>query len=134
MFSQVAYDRYVENKLLPNSLYFHHDYAVADIPIGREYEAIAYGKNGMVEPGSIQKCPSKVLCFFMAFRTRPSDSAMRGHHELSQIEFEQGVPTIINKLFEITKGEQARPQEYMYIYLGSEETLKTLACEREKSR
>lgn len=68
-------------------MYFHHQYAEKDIPMGQEYEAIAYSKNRKIQHTSIQKCPSKVLCFFTTYKTQPVDHAMRGHHELGLIQF-----------------------------------------------
>lgn len=131
-FSKTAYDAFQKNKFARNSMYFHHQYAESDIPIGQEYEAIAYSKNRKIQPDSIQKCPSKVLCFFTAFKTQPSDYAMRGHHELSLIQFGQGFPPIINKLYEITDRKPLYTSEHEYIYLGSESVLKKLAGKQQE--
>lgn len=131
IFSQTAYDVFQKNKFAANSLYFHHEYAVTDIPIGQEYEAIAYSRDWKIQPDSIQKCSSKVLCFFTAFRTQPSDHAMRGHHELSLIQFGQGVPSMINELFEITECKPLDTPEHRYIYLGSETVLRKLVRKQE---
>lgn len=128
-----AYDAFQKNKFAVDSLYFHHSYAVADIPIGQEYEAIAYTRDGKIQADSIQKCPSKVLCFFTAFKTQPSDQAMRGHHELSLIQFGKGVPPMINELFEITERKPLELLEHREIYLGSEIGLTRLAC-KEKAK
>ena len=75
--SQTAYDIFQKNKFAKNSLYFHHLYAETDIPINQEYEAIAFSKNFRIQPNSIQRCHSKILCFFTAVHTRPSDHAIR---------------------------------------------------------
>ncbi|MBO5033900.1 MAG: hypothetical protein J6C19_05820 [Lachnospiraceae bacterium] len=131
IFSQTAYDTFQKNKFEENSFYFHHDYAEKDIPTGQEYEAIAYSKNRKIQPASIQKCPSKVLCFFTAFRTRPADHAMRGHHELSLIQFGGGIPSIISELFEITEPKPLYTPEHKYIYLGSETELRKLVRKQE---
>lgn len=130
IFSQTAYDIFQKNKYAANSLYFHHDYAVADIPIGQKYEAVAYSKNRKLQYSSIQKCPSKVLCFFTAYKPRPSDNAMRGHHELSLIQFCDGVPSIISELFERTDHKPLQLPE-KYIYLGSEKELRRLVRKQE---
>jgi len=126
-----AYDVFQKNKYAENSLYFHHLYAVADIPIGREYEAIAYRENGKIQTDTIQKCPSKVLCFFTYFETQPSDQAMRGHHELSLIQFEQRIPPLIRELVEITERKPLDLSERKDIYLGSEIELWRLARKEE---
>lgn len=130
--SQTAYDIFQKNKFAKNSLYFHHLYAETDIPINQEYEAIAFSKNFRIQPNSIQRCHSKILCFFTAVHTRPSDHAMRGHHELSLIQFEQENPPMIGKLFEVTEKKPLPISENKYIYLGSEEELKKRAYEQEK--
>ena len=59
--SQTAYDVFQKNKFAENSLYFHHSYAETDIPIGQEYEAIAFSKDWRIQTNSIQKCRSKIL-------------------------------------------------------------------------
>lgn len=131
IFSQTAYDIYQKNKFAANSMYFHHQYAEKDIPIGQEYEAIAYSRNRKIQHASIQKCPSKVLCFFTAFKTQPADYAMRGHHELSLIQFGKGIPSMISELFEITDHKPLYIPEEKYIYLGSEAELRKLVQKQE---
>ena len=91
------------NKFAPNSLYFHHFYAESDVPIGQKYSRIVLADGYKILPYSIQDCNSRVLCFFTAFRSQPSPSAMRGHHELSLIQFEQEIQQIIyDELQELT--------------------------------
>lgn len=85
---------------------------------------------GKIQPESIQKCPAKVLCFFTAFRTQPFHQASKGHHELSLIQFEQGIPSIINELAEITERKPLNISEGRHIYLGSESVL--WKCVREQ--
>ena len=57
---------------------------------------------------------------------------MRGHHELSLIQFEHEIPPMIYELFEITEKKPLSTLENKYIYLGSEEELKKRASEQEK--
>ena len=101
----IAYQTFQKNKYAVNSLYFHHSYAECDIPIGQKYTKIALMENYEVMPDSIQVCYSEVICFFTCSpRMQPSEYAMRGHHESSLIQFEQGIPQIIyNELLEITE-------------------------------
>ena len=103
--SPVSYQTFQKNKYVLNSLYFHHSYAECDIPIGQKYTKIALMENYEVMPDSIQACYSEVICFFTCNpRMQPSGYAMRGHHESSLIQFEQGIPQIIyNELLEITE-------------------------------
>ncbi len=103
--SPVAYETFQKNKYAVNSLYFHHSYAECDIPIGQKYTKIALMENYGIMPDSIQTCHSEVICFFTCNpRMQPSGYAMRGHHESSLIQFEQGIPQIIyNELLEITE-------------------------------
>lgn len=131
IYSQSAYEAFEKDKFAANSLYFHHQYAEKDIPIGQEYEAIAYSVGGKIQPESIQKCPSKVLCFFTAFKTQPFHQASRGHHELSLIQFEQGIPPVIDELVEITERKPLNMSERRYIYLGSESVLRNLVSKQE---
>ncbi len=126
----MAYDAFQKNKFAADSMYFHHSYAVADIPIGQEYEAIAYSEGGKIQADSIQKCPSKVLCFFTAFKIQPSDQAMRGHHELSLIQFVKGLPPMINALVEITERKPLDTLKRKEIYLGSESELRKFALKQ----
>ena len=125
IYDSAAYDAFQKNQSAANSMYFHHNYAVADIPIGQEYEAIAYSEDWKIQEDSIQKCPSKVLCFFTAFRTQPSSQAARGHHELSLIQFKKGLPPMINVLFEVTERKSLDTSKR--IYLGSEWELRKIA-------
>lgn len=101
----VAYETFQKNKYAVNSLYFHHSYAECDIPIGQKYTKVALMENYKIMPDSIQACYSKVICFFTCNpMMQPSEYAMRGHHESSLIQFEQGIPQIIyNELLEITE-------------------------------
>ncbi len=131
VFSQTAYDAFQKNKYSSHSMYFHHQYANTDIPINQEYEAVAYSKDRKIQTDSIQKCHSKVVCFFTAYKTRPSDHAMKGHHELSLIRFEQGFPSMINELFEITERKPLDTTRHSDIYLGSERVLRRLVCKQE---
>lgn len=131
IYSQSAYEAFEKDKFAANSLYFHHQYAEKDIPIGQEYEAIAYSVGGKIQPESIQKCPSKVLCFFTAFKTQPSHQASRGHHELSLIQFEQGIPPVIDELVEITERKPLNISESRFICLGSESELRKCVREQE---
>lgn len=128
MISQAAYDIYQANQLVENSLYFCHSYASYDIPIGEEYEAVALvDEDWKILPDSIQKCHSRILCFFTAVWVRPSDIAMRGHHEISQIQFEGGIPSIIYEgLVEITKKSQGLEYKKQII-LCSESELQRLS-------
>lgn len=100
-----AYEVFQKNKYVANSLYCHHSYAENDIPIGQEYTQIALMENYEILPGSIQACSAKLLCVFTCDpKMQPSETAMRGHHELSLIQFEQGIPQMIyHELPEITE-------------------------------
>lgn len=131
IYSQTAYEAFEKDKFAANSLYFHHQYAEQDIPIGKEYEAVAYSVGGKIQPESIQRCPSKVLCFFTSFRTQPYHQASKGHHELSLIQFEQGIPAIIDGLSEITERRPLNTSGRRYVYLGSESVLQKCVREQE---
>lgn len=97
-----AYEIFQKNKFPINSLYFHHSYAESDIPIGQEYKKIALMENYKIIPDSIQTCYSKIICFFTAYKIQPSEYTMKGHHENSLIQFDQGIPQIIyDELYEI---------------------------------
>lgn len=127
IYDATAYDAFQKNKYAANSMYFHHNYAVEDIPIGQEYEALAYREDGKLQADSIQKCPSKVLCFFTAFKTQPSSQASRGHHELSLIQFKKGIPPMIDVLYEVTERKGVDTSKRKEICLGSECKLRELA-------
>ncbi len=128
VFSQRAYEIYQRCKWAENSLYFHHSYAGYDIPIGETYEAIALiDENQKIWPESVQRCQAEILCFFTAYRTMPSEQAMKGHHELSLIQFKEGIPgLIIRELFQI---ERLEPMglNHKRIILGTEEELLKMA-------
>lgn len=112
-----AYEFFQQNKYAENSLYFHCSYAESDIPIGEEYEKIALRKDFKSEPQFIQDCRAKVLCFFIAFRPQPADYAAQGHHELSLIQFPQGIPQIIyEELYEIKELKPLQLKKTIYLY------------------
>lgn len=116
-------ENFQKNKFAKNSLYFHHAYAYADIPIGQKYEMIARISNGVIVPGSILKCNTTVLAFFSAYKTQPFPHASHGHHENSLIQFQDGIPEMIFHLYEIT--DKTTSIEYSsQICLCSYETLK----------
>ena len=52
---------------------------------------------------------------------------MRGHHELSLIQFVKGLPPMINELVEITERKPLDVLERKKIYLGAESELRKLA-------
>lgn len=115
---------FLENKLAPNSLYIHHNYAYADIPTGQEYDMIALMERGKILRDTAMPCKSKVLCFFSAYRTQPLSHASHGHHENSLIQFEDGIPDMINTLYEITKKKPIEIQRE--ICLCSVETFRAI--------
>ncbi len=98
-----AYEAFQQNKDAINSLYFHHSYVESDILMGQEYTRIALGKHYEILPHTIQTCHARVICFFNALML-PSKYALRGNHESSLIQFEQGIPQMIyDELLEITE-------------------------------
>lgn len=102
--SLTAYEIFQKSKAAPNSLFFLHSYADSDIPMGQEYQKIAVRENFEIQPASIQICHSKVLCFFTAVRMQPSECALRGYHELSLVQFKDGIPQMLyDELPEITE-------------------------------
>lgn len=112
-----TYEIFQQNKYAENSLYFHHSYAESDIPIGEEYEKLALREDVKSELQFIQNCHAKVLCFFMAFRYQPVDYAAHGHHELSLIQFPQGIPQIIfDELYEIKELKPLHFKKTIYLY------------------
>ncbi|MCI9659874.1 MAG: hypothetical protein HFI14_14915 [Lachnospiraceae bacterium] len=99
-----AYKIYQQYKFSANCLYFHHSYAVRDIPMGQKYKKIALMEDYKILPHMIQSCSSKIICFFMEYKIQPSEHAMRGHHEISLIQFEEGIPSMIyDELLEVTE-------------------------------
>ena len=97
-----AYKVFQENYMMADSLIFHHSYAEKEIPMGQEYNHIALMEHYEIIPDSIQVCHSRIICFLTAYRTQPSQCAMKGHHESSLIQFKQGIPPIIyDELYEI---------------------------------
>lgn len=116
-------EAFQKHKFAENSLYFHHDYAYADIPMGQEYEMVARISRGVIVPDSILRCKTTILTFFSAYKTQPSPCASHGHHENSLIQFQDGIPDIIFDLNEIT--DKTTCLEYTAgICLCSYETLK----------
>lgn len=115
----IAYFR--ENQFAENSLYFHHSYAYADIPMGQTYDVIARMEKGKIQADSVRRCQTKVLCFFSNYKSQPMASASHGHHESSLIRFEEGIPDLIDELYEI---KEKKPLKQMQnICLCSLETL-----------
>ena len=101
--SEIWSEAFQQNKDAINSLYFHHSYAESDILMGQEYTRIALGKHYEILPHTIQTCHARVICFFNALML-PSKYALRGNHESSLIQFEQGIPQMIyDELLEITE-------------------------------
>lgn len=86
-----------------NCLYFILGFAYADIPAGQEYEVIMRINHGVMEPDSVMVCKATVLCFFSEFRNLPIEYAWHGHHALCQIQFPDGIPDMIQGLYEIAE-------------------------------
>ena len=105
-----------------NSLYFMQGFAYADIPAGQEYEVIMRIKNGIIEPDSVMRCKTTVLCFFSEFKNQPIEYAWHGHHAICQIQFHDGIPDLIQELYEITEKKPIKITQE--ICLCSLETLK----------
>lgn len=104
-------------------MYFHHSYAYADIPTGQEYDVIALSKYGKIQKDSVIECKTRVLNFFTAYKTQLIESAAHGHHQNSLIEFQDGIPAMINELYEIA--EKVSIDVRQEICLCSYETLWT---------
>lgn len=116
-------ENFQKYKFAENSLYFHHAYAYADIPIGQEYDIIARISKGVIVTDSIVKCKTTVLAFFSAYKIQPLSNASHGHHENSLIQFQNGIPEMIFDLYEMTEkttSVECAPE----ICLCSYETLK----------
>ncbi len=98
-------EHFQKNKLAENSLFFHHSYSYADIPIGQEYNIIARTAKHKwkIIPDSVMRCEATVLCFFSMWHHCPLAYANHGHHELSLIQFKGGIPDMIYELCEITE-------------------------------
>ncbi len=104
-------EKFQRYKNTENSLYFAHSYAYADIPTGQKYEFIArISNNGMIVPESVIKCKAAVLCFFSNYRIQPQAFANHCHHEISLIEFYDGIPDLVDELTEFT--EKSKFLEY----------------------
>jgi len=116
-------EAFQRNKQAVNSMFFHHSYAYADIPAGQEYDVIAVIENGQIKPNTVSDCKTKVLNFFTAYKTQLIASADHGHHQNSLIQFKDGVPAMINELYEIA---EMKPMDIgREICLCSYETLNT---------
>lgn len=96
-------DNFRRYKNLENCLYFYIGFAYADIPAGQEYEMIMCINGGKIEPDTVMKCRTTVLCLFSQFKTQPIEFAWKGHHAICQIQFCDGIPDIIQELYEITE-------------------------------
>lgn len=94
-------ERFRNCRYAENSLYFHHNYAYAEIPAGQEYEAVMRITRGTIEQDSIIRCKTTVLCFFSNFKTQPIPYAWHGHHAICLIQFHNGIPDMIQELYEI---------------------------------
>lgn len=114
-------EHFRKNQFAENSLYFHHSYAYADIPMGQTYEVIARMEKGKIQPDSVLRCKTKILCFFSAYQPQPMAYASHGHHENSLIQFEEGIPDLIDELYEIK--EKKPITQLQNICLCSLETL-----------
>lgn len=86
-----------------NCLYFIHGYAYADIPAGQEYEMIMRINRGGIMPDSIMRCKAIVVCFFSEFKTQPIAYAWHGYHAVCLIQFPDGIPDLVQELYEITE-------------------------------
>ena len=105
-----------------NCLYFFLGFAYADIPAGQEYEVIMRINGGNIDPDSVRKCKATVLCFFSEFKTQPIEFAWKGHHAIGQIHFCDGIPDMIQELYEITERKPVKITQE--ICLCSFDTLK----------
>lgn len=96
-------NEFQKNRLSQNSMYFHHSYAYADIPVGQEYDVIARFDRGKIQPDSVMECKTKVLHFFSQYRISLLEYANHGHHENCLIQFKNGIPAMIYELYEINE-------------------------------
>ncbi len=112
-----------------NGLYFMLGFAYADIPAGLEYEMIMRINNGEIERDSVMRCKAAVLCFFSEFKTQPIEYAWHGHHTICQIHFPDGIPDLIEELYEITEKKPAKITQE--ICLCSYDTLKANICRKD---
>lgn len=83
---------------------------------------VRISRRGEMIPGSAISCKTTILCFFTIYRHCPIAYAHVGHHEISLIQFEGGIPGMIYSLPEITEKKTVDIEEQ--ICLCSYETLK----------
>lgn len=115
-------ESFQRHKFAKGSLYFHHNRVYADIPTGQEYEIAARIYKGVIVPDSIVEIKATVLNFFTTFRIYPAEYANHGCHENCLIQFHDGIPDMINELYEIA---EKKPMEMKQeICLCSYQTLK----------
>lgn len=96
-------DNFRKYQYTENCLYFIHGFADADIPAGQEYDIIMRVNHGGIDTDSAIRCRAAVLCFFSEFKTQPIANAWQGYHASCQIQFHDGIPNIIQELYEITE-------------------------------
>lgn len=96
-------EHFQKSQYAENCLYFYHGFAYADIPIGQEYQAIMRINKKGIELDSIMRCKATVLCFFSEFKQQPIAYAWHGYHASCLIQFHDGIPDIIEELYEITE-------------------------------
>lgn len=111
-----------KNQHMENSLYFIHGLAYADIPAGQEYEVMMRINHGVIDTDSVTKCKSAVLGFFSEYRNQPIECAWHGHHGICQIRFYDGIPDMIQEVYEITEKKPITVTQE--ICLSSFDTLK----------
>lgn len=115
-------DNFRRYQYAENCLYFFHGFAYADIPAGQGYEVIMRINKGVIEQDSVMRCKATVLCFFSEFKTQPIAYAWHGHHAGCLIQFHDGIPNIIQELYEITEKKPVEIKQE--ICLCSFDTLK----------
>ena len=115
-------DNFRKYRNAENCLYFIHGFAYADIPAGQEYEVVMRINEGIIDQESVISCKAIVLCFFSEFKMQPIAYAWHGYHAGCLIQFPDGIPDLIQEMYEITEKKSIKITQE--ICLCTLETLK----------
>lgn len=106
-----------------NCIFAYNLYSYADIPLGKEYDVIGcMNEHFEIVKNSVFECKTKIVSIITAdYKNVPMNYINHGHNAICIIYFPDGIPNIINSLYEVTEFKGVKYENI--VFLSTNETL-----------
>lgn len=100
-----------------HSIYFYNLYAYEDIPIGKEYDVIGVMDSSFnIREKTLISCKSKIIgSLYAKSKHFPMDVVPNGHSTICLINFPDGIPGIINTLYDVNSKKPIHYDDVVFL-------------------